>query len=167
MLGKIEGGRRRRRRDEMVGWYHRLNGHEFEQTLGDGERQGSLECCSPWGCRVGHDLVIEQQQWFWTPTFLIVPLTKNLKEHESVCSFKTTERFLAQKHLALNAEVMSEWPRRTLDWTSSLPPQYRWHKDRQLVDIVSQEMRGEMLKHHQTQIRPIGLKFCDAELAGQ
>ena len=37
--------------DEMVGWHHRLNGHEFEQTLGDGERQGSLACCSPWGCR--------------------------------------------------------------------------------------------------------------------
>ena len=35
--------------DEMVGWYHRLDGHEFEQSLGDGERQGSLVCCSPWG----------------------------------------------------------------------------------------------------------------------
>ena len=35
--------------DEMVGWYHQLNGHEFEQTLGDGERQGSLVCCGPWG----------------------------------------------------------------------------------------------------------------------
>ena len=33
----------------MVGWHHRLNGHEFEQTLGDGEGQGGLECCSPWG----------------------------------------------------------------------------------------------------------------------
>ena len=33
----------------MVGWHHRLNGHEFEQTLGDNERQGSLACCSPWG----------------------------------------------------------------------------------------------------------------------
>ena len=33
--------------DEMVGWYHRLNGHEFEQTLGDSEGQGSLACCSP------------------------------------------------------------------------------------------------------------------------
>ena len=33
----------------MVGWYHRFNGHEFEQTLGDGEGQGSMECCSPWG----------------------------------------------------------------------------------------------------------------------
>ena len=34
---------------EMVGWHHRLNGHEFEQTVGDGEGQGSLACCSPWG----------------------------------------------------------------------------------------------------------------------
>ena len=37
--------------DEMVGWYHRLNGHEFEQTLWVGEGQGSLVCCSPWGCK--------------------------------------------------------------------------------------------------------------------
>ena len=34
--------------DEMVGWHHRLNGHEFEQTQGDNEGQGSLGCCSPW-----------------------------------------------------------------------------------------------------------------------
>ena len=37
--------------DEMVGWHHRLNGPEFEQSLGDGEGQGSLACCSPWGCK--------------------------------------------------------------------------------------------------------------------
>ena len=35
--------------DEMVGWHHQLNGHEFEQALEDGEGQGSLACCSPWG----------------------------------------------------------------------------------------------------------------------
>ena len=35
--------------DEMVGWHHRLNEHEFEQTLGDSEEQGTLECYSPWG----------------------------------------------------------------------------------------------------------------------
>ena len=34
------------REDEMVGWHHRLNGHEFEQALGDGDGQGSLLCCS-------------------------------------------------------------------------------------------------------------------------
>ena len=35
--------------DELVGWHHRLNGHEFERAWGDGEEQGSLACCSPWG----------------------------------------------------------------------------------------------------------------------
>ena len=35
----------------MVGWHHRLNGHEFEQTLGDGEGQESLVCYSPWDCK--------------------------------------------------------------------------------------------------------------------
>ena len=49
MLGKTEGRRRGATEDEMVGWHHRLDGHEFEQTLGDGEGQGSLACCSPWG----------------------------------------------------------------------------------------------------------------------
>ena len=33
----------------MVGWHHRLDGHEFEQVPGVGDGQGSLECCSPWG----------------------------------------------------------------------------------------------------------------------
>ena len=37
--------------DEMVGWHHQLNGHEFEQALGDGEGQGSLACCSLWDCK--------------------------------------------------------------------------------------------------------------------
>ena len=37
--------------DEMVGWHHQLNRREFEQTLGDGEGQGSLACCSLWGCK--------------------------------------------------------------------------------------------------------------------
>ena len=35
----------------MVGWLHRLNGHESEQTLGESKGQGSLACCSPWGRR--------------------------------------------------------------------------------------------------------------------
>ena len=46
MLGKIEKGTAK---DEMVGWHHRLNAHEFEQTPGVGKGQGSLACCSAWG----------------------------------------------------------------------------------------------------------------------
>ena len=41
MLAMIEGG--------MVGWHHGLDGPEFEQALGVGDRQGGLVCCSPWG----------------------------------------------------------------------------------------------------------------------
>ena len=44
MLGKIEG----RRRDELVGWHHGLNGHEFEQVPGDDEGQRGLAFCSRW-----------------------------------------------------------------------------------------------------------------------
>ena len=37
--------------DEMIGWHHQLNGHEFKQTQEDSEGQGSLVCCSLWGCK--------------------------------------------------------------------------------------------------------------------
>ena len=45
----------------MVGWHHQLSGPEFEHTPRDSEGQRSLACCSPWGRRVRHDLVTEQQ----------------------------------------------------------------------------------------------------------
>ena len=52
MLGKVEGRRRKGpREDQIVGWHLQLNGHEFEQALGDGEGQESLTCCSPWGLK--------------------------------------------------------------------------------------------------------------------
>ena len=51
LLGKIEGRRRREQQDETVGWHHRLDGRGFEQTLGNGEGQGGLASCSPWGCK--------------------------------------------------------------------------------------------------------------------
>ena len=49
--GKDWGQEKAAAEDEMVGWYHWLNGHEFEQTLGDSERQGKLVCWNLWGCR--------------------------------------------------------------------------------------------------------------------
>ena len=51
ILGKTEGRRRReqQRMRWLVGWNHRLDGHEFEQAQGVGNGQGSLVCCSPWG----------------------------------------------------------------------------------------------------------------------
>ena len=51
MLGKIEDKKKSGPQRMMVGWQHRRNGHEFEQTPGDSEGQGSLVCCSSWGCK--------------------------------------------------------------------------------------------------------------------
>ena len=45
--------------DDMVGWHHQLDGHEFEQALGVGDGQGSLACCGLWGRRVRHQWVTE------------------------------------------------------------------------------------------------------------
>ena len=52
--------------DEMVGWHHRLKGHEFEQAPGDGEGQGSPVCCSPWGRRVGYNWAIKLNCCQWS-----------------------------------------------------------------------------------------------------
>ena len=55
--------------DEMVGWHHWLNGHEFEQALGDGEEQGNMACCSPWVTRSRTGLSN------WTTTSIFSPKT--------------------------------------------------------------------------------------------
>ena len=47
--------------DEMVGWHHWFNGHEFEQTPGVGDGQGGLACCNPWGRKKSD--VTEQLNW--------------------------------------------------------------------------------------------------------
>ena len=49
MLGKIEGKEKETTEDEIVGWHHRLDGHEFEQALGVGDGQGGLACCGSGG----------------------------------------------------------------------------------------------------------------------
>jgi len=52
--------------DEMAGWHHRLNAHEFEWTLGVGDGQGGLVCCDSWGCKELD--VTEWLNWTDTPT---------------------------------------------------------------------------------------------------
>ena len=55
----------------MVGWHHQLNGHESEQALGDAEGQGSLACCSPWGCNQSNENQsygrVPQGEEIWRP----------------------------------------------------------------------------------------------------
>ena len=53
--------------DEMAGWHHRLDGHEFEWTPGVGDGQGGLVCCDSWGRRVGHNWATELN---WTDELL-------------------------------------------------------------------------------------------------
>ena len=56
--------------DEMVGWHHQLDGHEFEQAPGVGDGQGSLVCCSPWGCKE-----LDTTEWLnWTDIAFIILL---------------------------------------------------------------------------------------------
>ena len=95
----LEGIRRRRRleekgmtEDEMVGWHHWLNGHEFEQALGVGDGQGSLGCCSPWG-RKKLDMT-ERLNWtelkFWalpTTSFFTVDFDLGKKVSRSAENF--------------------------------------------------------------------------------
>ena len=69
LLGNIEGRRKRGlSKDEMAGWHHWCDGHELGQTSGDGEGQGGLVCCTPWGCKESNmNWASEQQQWWKNP----------------------------------------------------------------------------------------------------
>ena len=59
--------------DEMVGWHHWLNRHEFEQALGDGEGQGSLVYCSPWGCKESDTTEQLNNYWRWSHYLIFFP----------------------------------------------------------------------------------------------
>ena len=66
--GKDWRQKKGRTEDEMVGWHHQLDGHEFEQAPGDGNGQGSLECCSPWGGKE-----VDMTEWLnWTEGFRLL-----------------------------------------------------------------------------------------------
>ena len=68
MLRKTEGRRRRGwQRMRRLGWHPRLDGHEFEQALGVGDGQGSLECCRPWGCKES-DMTERQNRMDYVPS---------------------------------------------------------------------------------------------------
>ena len=66
---------------EMVGWHHQLHGHEFEQTLGDGEGQGSLVSCGPWGRKESDTTEQQQLTDFLGPS----DCSKNI--NKTVCVF--------------------------------------------------------------------------------
>ena len=64
--------------DEMTGWHHQLNGHGFGWTLGVGDGQGGLACCSSWGRRVGHDWATELNWTRGLRGFPVPQMVRNL-----------------------------------------------------------------------------------------
>ena len=72
--------------NKMVTWHHWLNGHEFEQTLGDGEGQGSLACCSPWGPKES-----DTTEWLNQPalerTFSVAISSCEIKQFQRIDAF--------------------------------------------------------------------------------
>ena len=91
--------------DEIVGWYHRLDGHEFEQVLGVGDGQGGPTCCSPWGRK-------ESQTWLrdWTELnwILKLGLPRWLSGKESACQCRR---------------------RRFHPWVGKIPEGRKWQPD--------------------------------------
>ena len=77
MLGKIEGGRRKgMTEDEMVGWRHQLDGHEFEKTPGDSEGRGFLACCKELDTTEQLNKVIATLWRRWAKAADLTPLTE-------------------------------------------------------------------------------------------
>ena len=76
--------------DEMVGWQHWLDGHEFDQALQAGSGQGGLVCCSPWGHKESdtNELLSWTEHCFsWTSSFIIVNEVKQISLADSVCIY--------------------------------------------------------------------------------
>ena len=80
--------------NEMVGWHLQLNGHEFAQALGVGDGQGSLVCCSSWGCKESD--TTERQNWTELKSFPVsydLFLLKDQYLHKGVSWYKSNSKF--------------------------------------------------------------------------
>ena len=83
---------------ETDGWHHRLKGHEFEQALGVGDGQGSLECCSPCGLKESDPTERLNCHWYWSYSSLSgSPKKRRLFQNKKQCVFCLEELILIQK----------------------------------------------------------------------
>ena len=109
------------REDEMVWRHHRLNGHEFESTLGVGDGQGSLACCSPWG-----HLELYMTELIWTSIIIIFMYFSIFRFCILYCGLP---QWLSGKEAACNAADVGEgllipgWER-SPGWGNGNPFQY-------------------------------------------
>ena len=113
--------------DEMFGWHHRLNGHEFERAPGVGDGQGTLACCSPWGRK---ELDISERlnwelNWNMCKSVLYFGEKKVLKEGEFKATGCTgignqTLTHENQKHMDVCGKSWSYWPHRALSMSRTV-----------------------------------------------
>ena len=99
--------------DEMVGWHHQLNGHEFEQTPRDGGGQGSLACCSPWG-RKGWRWLSDWTELRWqvdNSIFVSVQFSTVTQSCPTLCDPMdySTSGFTVLHHLVEFAQTHVHW----------------------------------------------------------
>ena len=78
---------------KMVEWHHRLNAHEFEQALGDGEGKGSLVCCSPWGRKESD--ITERLDNPLAPSTPLLQKSVQYSESESTLTLEQTNFYIA------------------------------------------------------------------------
>ena len=110
---------KREREDELVGWYHWFNGHEFEQTLGDSDEQGILVCCSPCGCKESDMTWLvnnNNSNWVYVGRLYIInvpfltPTPHNLVYEVKAISIKTQEILVDIENLILTyIERQNKW----------------------------------------------------------
>ena len=83
--------------DKVVGWHHQLDGHEFEQAPGIGEGQGSLACCSPWGCKESNTT----EQLNWTVLAVLPAVLKGFSQYSfSTFTFQQSSMPKLQRDLS-------------------------------------------------------------------
>ena len=132
--------------DEMVGWHHRLDEHEFEQAPGVGDGQGSLACCSPWGRRVGHDGATEQQPLYVLQHSGIKCLLLITKIYQSLC--RMDFKFLL---IHIWEHVLLDLPTRKGDWhlhPELLPTQSQYQQEAPSPPSPSSPLREGLEREH-------------------
>ena len=146
----------KRTEDEVVGWHHRLNAHEFEQTLGVGDGQGSLVCCSPWGHKeldmteklnwteLIHGDQLNKRKWMgymYTYSWLTLLYGRKLTQH---CKTTAAAAKLLQSCLTL-CDPIGVWESpipgilqaRTLEWVAiSFSNAWKWKVNVKLLSSV-------------------------------
>ena len=106
--------------DEMVGWHHRLSGHESEQTPGDGDGQGSPACCSPWGHKESDT-------------------TKQLNNNNHERGFSPSSILIYVIHVSLCCLVVQSCPTLCDPWTVACQASLSFIISRGLLNLMSTE----------------------------